>query len=155
MAYWSGGKTQPECHVSTSIQRRSIVNIPSVGQAPRRRKVCACTPAKSATAATIEQVHFILIAIREWLVHARLSGMRWSRKMSCCVPGLYKLDSYLDLHTSSKTDWASPSLSLQGSTVIPVACSMHVATGIVTATSLPRATTTHSYCSRSTPQRPG
>jgi hypothetical protein len=51
------------------------MDIPSVGQAPRRRKVCAETAPVRAAAAAIEQMHFMLSETEVTLV-AKLSRMR-------------------------------------------------------------------------------
>jgi hypothetical protein len=136
----------------------SNCHVPSVGQAPRRRKVCAETAPVRAAAAAIEQMHFMLDAIERKQVTQGSQGRDEARHESCCVPRLYKLHSYLDLHTTLKAPiqiGQPQSIDLPGSTVIPVACSLCGKLGRGPMLGRLRGITPRCYCLRRTPQIPG
>jgi hypothetical protein len=119
-----GGKHILRNGQSSLLVIERFSQVPSVGQAPRRRKVWAETAPVRAAATAIEQMHFMLDAIERRYVMQGSQGRDKARRWES--PDFISLHSSPDLHTS----WEAParirqppSISLPGSKLILLACS--------------------------------
>lgn len=123
-AHWSGGKTQPAIlSAGVSGNQGSVCSvIPSVGQAPRRRKLCADTaPASRAAAAPIDVVDFMANATESEVIQRTLERCDGDQKKApgpvFIAPTALELQSELFAILGNSLHMGA--MNLPGSTVHP------------------------------------